>query len=333
MRDGETFREALAMLKNNGAWTLVCHEHPDGDTLGSAFALYSLAKRLGKRAAILSKDPLPPVYSYFPYSDELICAQRAPLALADGALLIAVDMSTPERSVENFGDLLASCSASLCIDHHGDNRLFCETNLVEPESSATAEIVVRLMEAYGEGMTAGEASALYTALATDNGNFRFSSTTAESHRCAGVLLDAGAKPDEIDDRVSQNLTAGALRLWGTALSRTEIFLGGDGALFWLSREEMKTAAAASPELEGLVNMLMRVKGVKLALFITEYDGFCKLSVRARPPYGAREIAAAFGGGGHPCAAGAKVPGSIAFAVESVKKEALRFAGLRNSACK
>ena len=80
-------------------------------------------------------------------------------------------------------------------------------------------------------------------------------------------------------------------------------------------------------------MMLRVKGVKLALFLTEYDGFCKLSIRARAPYGAREIAAAFGGGGHPCAAGAKVPGTITSAVESVKEEALRFASLRNIACK
>ena len=66
MLSGETFLEAFAKLKNHGAWTLVCHEHPDGDTLGSAFALYSLAKRCGKRAAIVSKDPLPPVFSFFP---------------------------------------------------------------------------------------------------------------------------------------------------------------------------------------------------------------------------------------------------------------------------
>ena len=110
------------------------------------FALYSLAKRCGKRAAIVSKDPLPPVFSFFPYSDELICSHSAPRSLAEGALLIAVDMSTAERSVDNFGELLSVCEDSLCIDHHGDNRLFCKTNLVDPGASATAEIVVRLME-------------------------------------------------------------------------------------------------------------------------------------------------------------------------------------------
>ena len=147
-----------------------------------------------------------------------------------------MDMSTAERSVDNFGELLSACEDSLCIDHHGDNRLFCKTNLVDPGASATAEIVVRLMELYGEGITADEAAALYTALSTDNGSFRFSSTTAESHRCAEILLEAGAKPDEIDDRVSQNMSAASLRLWGLALSRTETFGGGERAIFWLRRE-------------------------------------------------------------------------------------------------
>ena len=113
-----------------------------------------------------------------------------------------------------------------------------------------------------------------------------------------------------------------LRLWGLALSRTEVFGGGERAVFWLRREELEASGVGSAELDGLVNMLLRIKGVKLALFLTEYDGFCKLSVRARPPYNARAVAAAFGGGGHPCAAGAKTAGAFGEILERVKKEAL-----------
>lgn len=323
MLKGEIFGEALEKLKKYGAWTIVCHERPDGDTLGCASALRSLAERLGKRAVILSKDPLPPAFSYLPYSGELICGPSPSPSLAEGALLVAVDMSTPQRSVENFGELLSLCADSLCIDHHGDNTLFCKTNAVDAEASATAEIVVRLMEACGSGITQGEAVALYTALVTDNGNFRFGSTTAESHRCAGVLLEAGASPAEIDDRVSRNMSAGGLRLWGAALSGTEIFGGGKRALIKLRRGELEAAGAGSDELDGLVNMPLRVEGVKIALFLTEHDGCCRLSVRARPPYSARRIAAAFGGGGHPCAAGATVALAFDEVLERVRKEALK----------
>ncbi|OUO93066.1 bifunctional oligoribonuclease/PAP phosphatase NrnA [Cloacibacillus sp. An23] len=323
MKNDDAFSEALAKLTKYGAWTLVCHERPDGDTLGSAFALYSLAKRSGRRAAIVSKDPLPQVFSFFPYSDELVRAENAPLPLAEGALLVAVDMSTAERSVDNFGELLGVCADSLCIDHHGDNKLFCKTNLVEPSASATAEIVVRLMEACGKGITPEEAAALYTALVTDNGNFRFSSTTAESHRCAGVLIEAGAKPAEIDDAVSQNMSLASTRLWGLALGRTELFGGGECALLRLSRAELDESGAGSAELDGLVNMPLRIKGVRLSLLVTEHDGFCKLSVRARPPYSARALAASFGGGGHPCAAGAKTASPLEEALDNVRKEALK----------
>ena len=325
----DLFDEVLEELKKYGSWVILCHENPDGDTLGCAFALYSFGKREGKRVSIVSKDTLPEVFSFFPFADELLVTKRLAPDEVKEELLISVDISTEKRALANMPELLSACADSVNIDHHGDNTRFAKTNLIVPEASATAEVITALLEAYGKGISEREASALYTALVTDNGNFRYNSTSIESHRCAQILLKSGAKPAEIDDRINENMTDKILRLWGLALSRAELFAGGSCALFWLRGHEIDGADADSSALDGLVNMLMRVKGVKIALFLAEKNGGCKLSVRSRAPYSARELAAVFGGGGHVNAAGAKIPGDLDGTLASVKKEAEKYVAFGN----
>ncbi|MEG1825304.1 MAG: bifunctional oligoribonuclease/PAP phosphatase NrnA [Cloacibacillus sp.] len=321
MYDKVLFAEALEKLKKHSSWAIVCHENPDGDTLGCAFALYSLGKRAGKRTSVYSKDPLPAAFSFFPHSDELtVLESLSPEELAE-TLLVTVDTSTEQRALSNLPELLASCADSLNIDHHGDNKLYAKTNLVDTNGSATAEVMTELIDAFGMGITEGEAAALYTALTTDNGNFKYNSVTPRSHDCAKLLLSAGAHPTDIDDRIHENLTADVLKVWGAALLRTEVFAEGKCALAWLRDKEIKEAEAGANTLEGLVNMLMRIKGVRMGLFVTEKEGCVKLSVRSRGTCSARELASKFGGGGHVNAAGATVEGSFEAVLQTVKKEA------------
>ena len=331
MKNNSAFNEALQKLKDNKSWAVVCHENPDGDTLGSAFALYSLGRRTGRDVRIFSKDPLPDVFAFFPYSNELIVTQTlAPEELGD-SLLVTVDTSTASRALTDLSGLLAACRDSVNIDHHGDNSAYAKTNLIDAQGSATAEIMTELIEAFDCGMTEGEAAALYTALSTDNGNFRYGSTTPRSHAVAERLLAAGAKPAEIDDVIHENMTADILKLWGAALGRVELFCGGTCALSWLYDEEVKESQAQPNSLEGLVNMLMRIKGVKMAFFLTEREDCLKLSVRSREDYSARAIAALFGGGGHMNAAGATMHRGLAESVEKLKEEADAYVSGRSAA--
>lgn len=326
---------AAQKLKSYGAWAILCHENPDGDTLGSAFALYSLGVRTGKKVSISCRHRLPETYSFFPCSDKLRVGYDVPVDVVRGTLLVAVDVSIKSRAASNMDELLAACADSLTIDHHVDNELFAKTNFVAPEASAAAELMTAVFEAYGAGITVEEASALYTALVSDNGNFRFNSTTPESHRCAQVLLAAGVKPADIDDAVSENMSDKVLRLWGLALCRTELFANGKCALFYLRTSEIAEACAFGSALDGLVNMLLRIKGVKIALFLTERrDGTgCKLSVRSRGEYNAREIASRFGGGGHISAAGAKVDLRFDEALAAVRKAAEEYVSFGNTSSK
>lgn len=326
--DQITAREIIRTLEENTSWLILVHENPDGDTLGCGLALYSLGRRLGKTVRIAGKTPMPDGYHFLPFSDEYEAKRDLTQEDTKGALLISVDTSTVERSLNGLCDAVLQMP-SINIDHHGDNQMYSALNLVMPQASATAEIITELFLHSPWKIEKNEAICLYAALVTDNGNFRFKSTTPHSHFCAAKLLEAGAEPSEIDDMVNQNMTPAIMRLWGTAFCRVQVFLDGRAAMFWLDAEDFTRAEADSSAVDGLVNMLLRIKGIKIAAFLSVFEGNNKLSVRTRAPYCAREIAAAFGGGGHVQAAGAKISGNFDDALRDVKAEIEKYVSGRH----
>lgn len=313
-------------MKAYSSWAVLCHEKPDGDTLGCTLALYSLAKRLGKKVIAGGKDNVPERYLFLPYAEDyrLLNAEDVP----SDALLVIVDTSTKDRSVNGIEMLLTSHD-SVAFDHHRDNEMFAGVNCINPEASAAAEIITEFMDAEFD-ISRDEAMCLYTALVTDNGNFRFSSVTQESHKAAEILLKAGALPNVIDDCLNECMSVGALRLWGRAMEKTEVFADGRAAIFCLRSEDFKACESDRSVTESLVNQILRIVGVKIALFVSEFNGSIKLSVRTKEPYIAREIAAFYGGGGHNQAAGAKLPGDFDIAVAELKKTVLKYAEIRIS---
>lgn len=322
-------KQIIAAMKASDSWLILSHENPDGDTLGCAVALFSLGRRMGKQVFISGKSEIPQRYIFVPHISAY--EPKAALSAADAhSLIICVDTSTAERSVPGIKELTEAGTLTINIDHHGDNTCYCTLNLINPTASATAEIVEGLFHSAGWNMTKEESAALYVALSTDNGNFRFASTTPQSHICASRLLEAGAKPALLDDFVNENLTDGILKLWGKAFSRTEILCDGEAALFWLLKTDYSSAGADSGSTDGLVNMLMRIRGVKIAVFISEYPDTNKISVRTRDPYNAREFVSVFGGGGHIQASGAKIPGDFADALSLLKEELVKYAAHRRT---
>lgn len=325
--------ETLKKMREHNRWFVLIHENPDGDTLGCGLAVYSLGLRQGKEVRVMGKSAMPESYSFLPFSERYEQTQALTAADVSGdALVICVDTSTEERSVGGLS-LLVDKRNSLNIDHHGDNKLYAGLNVVAPEASATAEIIMDIFEQSGLQLNRDEAVCLYTALVTDNGNFRFKSTTPRSHLCAAKLLETGIDPSELDDRINRNMTEGTMRLWGDAFCRIEIFADGNAAIFWLSFSDFRRAGADFTATDGLVNLLMRIKGVNVAILLTELEDGVKLSVRTRGSFSAREIAAEWGGGGHIQAAGAKINADIAQAMRTVKDRVGKYVTNRNTAVK
>lgn len=326
MRYEDLLAEALKKMREYGSWLIAIHENPDGDTLGCGLALYSMGLRMGKRVRITGKSALPDSYCFLPFSGDYEQVQELTGGDTRGTLVICVDTSTAERSVGGLGG-----ADVINIDHHGDNKLYAGLNVIAPEASATAEIIMDIFQRSGLPLEKDEAVCLYTALVTDNGNFKFRSTTPNSHLCAAKLLETGIDPSELDDRINRNMTIGIMRLWGDAFCRVETFAGGKAAMFWLDGSDFERAGADFSATDGLVNLLMRIKGVDVAILITEYEGAAKLSVRTRGPYSAREITAEWGGGGHIQAAGARINATVEEARKILKDRVAKYVTYRDTA--
>lgn len=323
--------EALKKMMEHSRWLVLIHENPDGDTLGCGLAMYSLGRRHGKEVRVMGKSAMPESYCFLPFSEHYEQTQALTAAdVAQDALVICVDTSTAARSVDGVTSLVDKRN-SVNIDHHGDNKLYAGLNVVVPKASATAEIIMDIFELSGMPLNRDEAVCLYTALVTDNGNFRFKATTPHSHLCAAKLLETGIDPSELDDMINRNMTEGIMRLWGDAFCRIEIFADGKAAMFWLDFRDFIRAGADFTATDGLVNLLMRIRGVKIAMLITEFEDGIKLSVRTRSPYSAREITSVWGGGGHIQAAGAKINANITEAKKTVKDRVVEYVADRNTA--
>jgi phosphoesterase RecJ-like protein len=308
--------ELAGLMRDRPRWTLLIHEKPDGDAAGCGAALASLGGRLGKEVLWTGPDPIPSRYDFLPLAGKYRPADRVPGGNEPGTLFLVLDTSEAKRT---SGPLPDPESGSLVrIDHHPGGEVFGSLDRVDPGASATAELVFSLFEEGGWVPDRGEATALYVALVSDNGNFRFSSTSPASHRIAARLLEAGADPMEIDRRLNDTMTPGGLRLWGRALSRIEIFPGG-GVLSWVGDSDFGETLSDPADTEGLVNMLLRIGEARLVLLCTGADGQVRCSVRTRGERSAREFARRHGGGGHERAAGFSLSLPLEEALEKLRR--------------
>jgi phosphoesterase RecJ-like protein len=318
-----TLSNVIDVMSRAEKWLVLIHAQPDGDTVGCGLAVASLGRRLGKEMAFGGPDAFPEKYKFLLGDVVYSVFEEIPDSFSDG-LIICLDTSKGDRSVK--GLLGASGAFILNIDHHGDNSRFGDLCWIDGKASATGEMVTELLCGSGWGITEYEANSLYAALVTDNGNFSFPSSSARSHENAKSLLEAGASPGKIATELETTMSEGMLRLWGRAFSRVEVFSGGLAAIFWLSEADFQETGTTREACENLTNFLLRIRGVKIAALCCGIPDGAKISLRARQPMSAREIAAVFGGGGHNLASGCTVLKPISEVLPALKREMERHAG-------
>ncbi len=288
-------------------WVVLTHTKPDGDTLGSGSALFSMGRSLGKEVFWGGPDIYPAGYSFLEGSEEYIpgIAPGRLLAPEGRGAAIVLDTSTEERSVPGVRGL-SSAFPLLNIDHHPDNEKFGSVNWIDPSASSVGEMLWRLFCQWGVPFPVSAAEGLYTAIATDSGNFAFSATTEATHRAAGDLLSRGVSPEKIENLLRSNRSLSALHLWGRAFERAEIHFSF-AAVTWLARKDFPETESSPSETEFLVNELLTLRGVSFAAFLVEEEDAVRVSLRSKGDIPAAGIAGIFGGGGHRQAAGCRLP--------------------------
>lgn len=304
---------------------ILCHKNPDGDTIGSGAALCLALQRLGKTAAVLCSDPIPTMYGFLP------------ITVFDGSyaprFVVAVDVA----GIQLFGDRndmpRYAEHVDLCIDHHGSNSGYAYETLVNDQAAATAELLTALIPEMGVEITPDIAACLYTGLATDTGCFRFTNTTAATHRAAATLIEAGADVEKLNEHLFECRSHARMEAERMALDSLEYYFDGRCALICLTWDQIQAAGVAGAELEDLTSLPRSIEGVEVGLTLRQQkDGSYKISVRTGHDTNACSIARRLGGGGHPRAAGCEISGNLDNAKHAILDEVRKELERSGAAC-
>jgi phosphoesterase RecJ-like protein len=309
-------KQTAALLSENNYFTIICHASPDGDTLGGAYALCGALQNFNKRAKVLCPEEPSKRFDYLKNGVEMqdFSEQREfviTIDVADSALLGNME--------EKYKD-----STDLCIDHHISNTGYAEKMLLDGDAGAACEVVFELIKELSrlngaDLMTADIASCLYTGISTDTGCFRFSNTTADSHRFTAELMDYGFDCTGLNYLLFDMKTPERIQLERRALESVEFFFGGRCAVITLTKEMLD--AADDEDINSISALPRQIEGVEAGVTFKEKEkGVWKISIRTKNYIDAQHICAKFGGGGHQRAAGCRIKGSVKECKERLMKE-------------
>jgi len=302
-------REVLESIERRNRFVLTSHARPDGDAIGSALACCEILRCMGKDADVVLHDAVPRIYQPLPFAERVVQADRVN-GNYDAAIILECD-SIQRTRLEGLENRFL-----ISIDHHVSGRPFAHVNWIEPEATATAELVFRLAREAGVKITPEIATCLYTALMTDTGSFMFRGTNEHTFTLARELVLAGADPAHCARNIYFAHSTAKMRLLGAALSN--LHREGPLAWIWITREQMERSQAKEEDCEGLVNYALSIGDVEVAVFFREMaDGRYRVSLRSKGALNVAQIAEGFGGGGHECASGCSMDGPLSIAVARI----------------
>ena len=308
--------DAVAFLTKYDSFLLMAHVAPDGDTLGSCLALQKLLQQLGKQAWVVCDDPLPHLYAFLPGADGLL----APDADVDAQAFVAVDCADVGRTGSQWDRV--GTKPSLCIDHHITNPAFATVNHIE-DCAATGELITLLYDAFGQPINPEVGACLYTAIATDTGNFAYSSVTPRTFALMGKVMESGFDLPECNRLIYRNQRLQKLRMTARTVENAKLYRDGQVIVATLSKAETEAVDGLKADAEGIIDSLRDVETVVVACFLREEGASeVKLSLRAKDRVDCAALARAYGGGGHLRAAGATLHMSLAEAEAEVTKALL-----------
>ena len=278
-------KECADILREKDNILILTHANPDGDTLGSGFALCRALMKIGKICAVINADDIPKKYNYL--FDDIVEIKFKP------DYVVAVDVAT----VKLLGGLEEQYKIDMCIDHHSTNTEYANLLLLE-DAPAACQIMYEVVLALGVEVDKKIADCLYTGLTTDTGCFRYDSTTAQTYRVAADLIDAGADNGRINRIMFETKSKTYARLERLAIESMRFYEHERVAVITVTQEMFQLTGSNAQETEGLAPLTRQIEGVEIGITIQERpDGTCKASIRTFESVNAAKLAACFGGCG------------------------------------
>jgi phosphoesterase RecJ-like protein len=308
------------LIAQHQRFVLTTHMNPDGDGLGSEVGLALYLSSQGKDVTVLNDGAVPPNFEFlsrlFPMQPFDETWAREVVDAAD--VVIMLDTAVRPR-LGRVAPLLSKEGLPVVIlDHHLGEPTFGTLAIVVPQACAAGELVYDFVRRQPGGITKPIAEALYTAVVTDTGSFRFANTDPEAHAMAAHLVSAGASPEPMHAVIYQHRHPGRVRFQGDVWSK--LALSEDGRVAWMEvdRATMHKYGVDSTDTEGLVDFPRNIRGVEAVALVSETpNGEVKMSLRSTGRVNVERVAASFGGGGHRAAAGATIAGPLTAGRERV----------------
>ena len=301
MNNNITLAEIAERLLAADRILLLSHTSPDGDTVGSVTGLSRGLRLCGKEVVCLCDVAIPE-------RNLFICGEDAYVTeceVRDTDLVVSVDVASPQM-LGGLKDIFAT-RTDIRIDHHQTADNFATYYYVDHTAAACAEIVYDLLCLLPFEMGEAVASPLYTSLNTDTGGFRFSNTTARTHKIAAALMEAGANAADICEVLYENITLESLSSNALFLEKLQLYLDGKVLFLPITKADKERYGFTDDNIEGYATLSRKIAGVELGMVLREKDnGAFKVSMRSRKSVNSATLCALFGGGGHVRAAGATI---------------------------
>lgn len=316
--------EVVALIQQHNHFVLTTHVHPDGDGLGCEVALAAFLKQLGKEVAVVNSDPMPETLEFLDPqgSFRVYHPDRDHATVVNSEVIFVLDSSEGWNRLGKLGEVAQDSSATtVCLDHHPDGGAFADIVVIDTTAGATGELVFELIDHMGSELTRDMAMALYVAIVTDTGSFRFGKTSPRTHRIAARLLEAGVMPHQIYSYLYEQRPLGHLHLQSQLLAQLTLTYGGRLAWSKVTQEMLERYGVDRRDITHLVDLGLSVAGVEISVLFSEArNGRVQLNFRSKGRLAVNDVAHRLGGGGHPFAAGAQVDGPLEQAIQRVLEE-------------
>ncbi len=298
----------VKVIRGSKTFFLSGHQKPDGDTVASELAMGSLLRRLKKKVDIYNAESVPPSLMFLRGADKIQTSKKVDKNYDAAIIFECVD----QARMGNVIDLKKQAKHVLNIDHHMHHSHYGTINFINPKASSNSEQLVYLFEALKMPITKDEANALYVGLTSDTGRFQHSNTTAETFRIASLLLERGAEPHIISERIFTTSSFPALKLLGHNLSNLKTTENEKIAYISIAQDDFRKIGASEDDLEDTVNYGLQIPTALISILTREpaNGGPIKASLRSRRGVDVCKIAQIYGGGGHKYAAGCKIKGTL-----------------------
>lgn len=308
-------KEIIEKLNSHNNFYILTHQYPDGDTLGSAYALCRALQITGKKAKVLCPDIIADKYKYL--LNGVVISDFEP------EYIISVDVAD-KPLLGSLQDEYGS-RVDMCIDHHSSNTHYAACCYVDGNRAATAEIIYEIIKQMGIEFDKNIAACIYTGISTDTGCFRYTNATPDSYRIAASMMEYGCDAAAINRIMFETKSRAKLDIERQVIDSIEYYSDNRCAIVYVTADMVRKSGISEDELDGIASIPRKIEGVLMGITMRQKsDNSFKVSVRTNDGLDASKFCMKFGGGGHAAAAGCTVEGSLEYAKKLLADAAVEF---------